>query len=65
MDEEKLNRVLPQVFRRVKVNQKAKEALRQKLFGAAELSDDALSLVTAAGDLAEQAQKNESQNPEE
>ena len=65
MDEEKLNRVLPLVFRRAKASRQAAEKLRQRLFGAAELSDDDLTLVAAAGDFAERPRKNENLNQEE
>jgi len=65
MDEERLNRVLPLVFRRVKASEQAREKLRQRLFGAAELSDDDLMLVAAAGEFAEQSRKNKNRNQEE
>ena len=65
MDEKKLNRVLPLVFRQVKPPRQAAEKLRQRLFGAAELSDDDLLFVSAAGDVAEQSRKNKNQNQEE
>jgi len=65
MDEEKLNRVLPLMFRHVEAPRQAKEKLRQRLFGAAELSDEDLFFVAAAGDLAEQARKNKNRNREE
>jgi len=65
MNEEKLERILPLMFQRVKAPRKAREELRQRLFGAAELSDDDLLFVAAAGDLAEQARKNKKRNQEE
>jgi len=45
MDEEKLNRVLMLIFRQVKVSRQARKELRQRLFGAAELSDEERSLT--------------------
>ena len=65
MNEEKLNRILPLMFRQVKAPRQAAEKLRQRLFGAAELSDDDLMLVAAAGDFAERPRKNENHNQEE
>jgi len=65
VDEEKLNRVLPLMFQSVKAPLQAKKKLRQRLFGVAELSENDLLLVAAAGDFAEQARKNKKQNSEE
>ena len=55
MEEEKINRVLPLMFRRVKVPEKAKSELKERLFGGTALSDDDLFHVAAAGDLADLA----------
>ncbi|QHQ62573.1 hypothetical protein Ana3638_18770 [Anaerocolumna sedimenticola] len=49
MVEEKLARVLPLMFKEVKIPKLAKETLRQRLFGGEELTDDNLTLVSAAG----------------
>jgi hypothetical protein len=62
MNEEAIRRALPLVFREVKIPERAKSELRQRLFGGNQLSDDDLSLVAAAGDPAEQAAKNNTKN---
>ena len=59
MNEEKLNRVLPLMFREVKIPGRAKEELRRQLFKQRELTDDELDFVAAAGDLEEQARKQQ------
>lgn len=62
MDEEKLARVLPLIFKEVKIPKLAKETLQRRLFGGEELTDDDLTLVSAAGNLADQKwqiQKNQ------
>ena len=59
MNDEKLNRVLPLMFREVKVPERAKEDLRQRLFRHTELTDDELIFVAAAGDPEEQARKQQ------
>lgn len=62
MDEEKLTRVLPLMFKEVKIPTLAKETLRRRMFGSEELTYDDLKLVSAAGNLAEQkwqSQKNQ------
>ena len=57
MSEEKINRVLPLIFKRVKVPRQAKEELRRRLFQKEELTDGQLSLAAAAGDVEEQELK--------
>ena len=62
MTEEKLNRVLPMMFRRVKVPPRAKEELRCRLFGvsgAIALSDNDLSYIAAAGDILKSEQNKD------
>ena len=54
ISKEKINRVLPTIFKRVKVPRQAKEELRRRLFQKEELTDEKLSLIAAAGDLTEQ-----------
>jgi len=49
MDEEKIRRVLPLMFRQVKIPEQAKEKLRKQLFESRELSVDELELIAAAG----------------
>ena len=65
MDEDRLNRVLPLMFQKVKIPLRAKEELRQSLFGTEELSDDDMGYVAAAGDTVQQKddKKNEQDNP--
>lgn len=46
---QKLDQIMPLVFRQAPVDELAKSRLRQKLFQGAELTDDALSSVAAAG----------------
>ena len=57
MSEEKINRVLPLIFKRVKVPRQAKEELRRRLFQKDELTDEQLSLAAAAGNLTEQTEQ--------
>ena len=57
MNEGPLIRVLPLMFREVKIPEHAKEDLRRRLFRRTELSDDDLTLVSAAGDITEQVKK--------
>lgn len=38
------------MFKQVRVNELARAGLRQRLFGSAQLTDDALHYVAAAGD---------------
>ena len=59
MNEEKLLRILPLMFREVKVPERAKEDLRQRLFRQRELTDDELDFAAAAGDLEELARKQQ------
>ena len=65
MDEDRLDRVLPLMFRKVKIPLRAKEKLRHQLFGAAELTDDDMGYVAAAGDATEQKddKKKEQDDP--
>ena len=61
MEEDRLNNVLPLMFREVKIPERAKEDLRQRLFSQRELTDDELGFVAAAGEseeLARNRQKN-------
>lgn len=53
IDDVKLDRVLPLLFRQVKVPEQAKAVLRAQLFKNGELADDDLNFVAAAGDLPE------------
>ncbi len=46
---QKLDQIMPLVFRQAPVDELAKSRLRQKLFQDVELTDDALSSVAAAG----------------
>jgi hypothetical protein len=57
MDDEKLDQVLPLMFRHVPVNELARTRLKQRLFGGTALSDDDLSSLAAAGDPNEQDNK--------
>ena len=57
--EEKVNRVLPLLFRHVKANEGAKEELRRKLFGAVALTDADLDWAAAAGDLTERKRQTD------
>ena len=65
--EERLGRVLSLMFRRIKVNERAKEDLQRKLFGGWALNDDELDFVAAAGDLTEQEREktNDKTNKDE
>ena len=65
MDEDRLNRVLPLMFQKVKIPLRAKEKLKAQLFGAVELSDYDMGYVTAAGDTTGQKddKKEEQDNP--
>jgi len=60
-DDERLYRALPLIFRRVKINKRAKEDLRRKLFNALTLSDEDLDFVAAAGDSTAQNQKEKNE----
>ena len=51
MAEDKLDRVLPLMFRQVKSRRHAKDELRKRLFGKTELFDDNLLYIAAAGDI--------------
>ena len=64
MDEDRLNRVLPLMFRKVKIPLRAKEELKAQLFGAVELSDYDMGYVAAAGDTAETKRKNDKHEEE-
>ncbi len=57
MNEDRLDKVLTGMFRRVSVDELAKSRLKKRLFGEAELSDDDLSQVAAAGNPAELKRK--------
>ena len=59
MNDEKLSRVLPLMFREVKIPERAKEDLRQRLFSQRELTDDELDFVAAAGESEELARKQQ------
>ncbi len=50
MDIERLEKILPLMFSGVRVDEQAKANLKQRLFRSAELSDDELTSVAAAGD---------------
>ena len=66
-NEERLGRVLPLMFRQVKVNERAREDLCRKLFGGLAglaLTDDDLDFVAAAGDLTDQ-DRNKKNDQEE
>jgi hypothetical protein len=56
MTDDKLERILPLLFRWTKVPVEAKATLQERLLGRVALSDDDLSLVTAAGEAAEPEQ---------
>ena len=56
ISKEKINRVLPLIFRQVKIPHQAKEELRRRLFKK-ELTDGHLLLVAAAGNVEEQELK--------
>jgi len=64
MNDERLYRALPLIFRCVKINKRAKEDLRRKLFKTLKLPDEDLDFVAAAGDLTAQDQK-EPNDPDE
>ena len=49
IDDNKLKKALPLLFKNVKVPTDAKAQLRKQLFSRQELSDDDLSYVAAAG----------------
>ena len=55
-NEEKVNRVLPLIFKRVDVPQTAKDKLRSRLFEKRELTYAEISIVAAAGDLDSQTE---------
>ena len=57
MKDEKLERVLPLMFRQIKIPEGAKAKLKARLFGNYELTDDDIEFVAAAGDLTEREQK--------
>jgi hypothetical protein len=59
MDENKLERILPLMFKKVKIPLRAKDDLRRRLFGAKELSDDEMGYVAAAGDAVERKRKDD------
>jgi hypothetical protein len=59
MNDEKIDRVLSQMFRKMKIPKEAKEELRTRLFKTPELSGDDLNFIAAAGEPAEQNNKNE------
>lgn len=63
-NEDKIDRVLPLMFRQVKVPLQAKAKLKARLFETFEVSDDELDFVAAAGDPAERERKNKTE-PEE
>ncbi|MCL2078567.1 MAG: hypothetical protein FWH17_01845 [Oscillospiraceae bacterium] len=50
ISEDRLTHVLPLVFRKVTIPLWVKERLKYQLFGKAELSDDDMCYVAAAGD---------------
>jgi len=56
-NEEKVNRVLPLIFKQVDVPQEAKEKLRSLLFEKNELTNEELSYIAAAGDTDSLAEK--------
>ena len=58
MKDEKIERVLPLMFRQVKISKDAKAKLKKRLFGNYEISDNDMGFVAAAGDLTGQEQKN-------
>jgi len=60
-DNERLYSALPLIFSRVKINERAKEALRRKLFNALTLTDEDLDFAAAAGDLTAKNQKEENE----
>ncbi|MCL2013502.1 MAG: hypothetical protein FWG69_00785 [Oscillospiraceae bacterium] len=64
MAEERLNCVLPLMFRQIKVSRRAKEELRMQLFSITALPDDELSYIAAAGGKLE-TKKNKDNNQEE
>jgi hypothetical protein len=55
--EERLSSLLPRLFRQTPIDELAKARLKQRLFRGAELSDDELSSVASAGDMAELQRK--------
>ena len=61
MKNEKLERVLPLMFRQVKIPEDAKAKLKERLFGNYEISDNDMGFVAAAGDLTGQEQKNKNE----
>ena len=58
IDDKKLNHILSLMFRQVNVPQKAKEKLKERLFGRQELSSEELSYIAAAGNLDRQNQED-------
>jgi hypothetical protein len=65
MNDEKISRILPLLFRHTHVPKNAKERLRARLFVKNALSDDDLSFVAAAGDTAEIMRQSEKTENEE
>ena len=53
MSEERLDKILPLMFKRIRASEQAKANLKKQLFSNAALSDDELSLIAAAGHPAE------------
>ena len=49
MNEEKINSVLPLMFKKVKIPRQAKDDLRKRLFESRELLEDDLEFIAAAG----------------
>jgi hypothetical protein len=49
MTEERAGKIIPLMFKNVKISKKAKNELRSQLFYKTELSDDDLTYVAAAG----------------
>ncbi len=57
MSEERLDKILPLMFKRIRIGEQAKANLKQQLFRNIALSDDELSLIAAAGDPAQRNSK--------
>ncbi len=57
MSAERLDKILPLMFKRIRVDGQAKANLKQQLFSNTALSDDELSLISAAGHPAERNSK--------
>ena len=58
MSEERLEKILPLMFKRIRASEQAKANLKQQLFSNIALSDDELSLIAAAGHPAERNRKS-------